>query len=58
MLDELYSETMKICSLNVNCWGENNGKLQAEIVKSQNADVICISETHLKGEDEISLHGY
>lgn len=49
---------MKIVHLNVNGWSKSGGKLREKILLSQNPDVICLSETHLKKDNTVDIEGY
>ena len=49
---------LKIAHLNLNGWTVRNGELRKEILKSTNADLICLNETHLKATDSLAMEGY
>ena len=44
--------------MNVNGWTELNASLRAEILQKINADSICVTETHLTGDNTTELDGY
>ena len=51
-------ENIKISHLNVNGWTSANHELRNEIVNGLNSDIIGISETHLQGNDDITVTGF
>ena len=48
----------KLVQLNVNGWNNNNGYLREQILAYSEADFICVNETHLKGNEQLTLPGY
>ena len=53
-----YNCPLCINLLNVNCWSEGNGKLRENIVTANSAEIICVTETHLKPGEEIKVPYY
>ncbi|XP_060597076.1 uncharacterized protein LOC132750994 isoform X1 [Ruditapes philippinarum] len=49
---------LKIAHLNVSGWTENNNDLRCAIIKSIDADIFSICETHLTREKVINVDGY
>ena len=50
---------LRIGCWNVAGWGKGlNSKFREQILLACNFDIICLCETHLKGNDSISLEGY
>ena len=43
---------------NLNGWTNDNKALKGDIIKLINSDVICLTETHLQGKQEISIENY
>ena len=54
----MYKTPFRINALNVNCWSRTNGTLCEKIVTTENPEVICLTEMHLKDSDEIALSNY
>ena len=44
--------------MNVVGWTLANSRLRKAILKTQNADIISVNETHLKPDEVITLEGY
>ena len=44
--------------MNVNCWSKNNCELREKILTCNNPDIICVVETHLKGDVTINIPNY
>ena len=44
--------------LNLNGWTENNKELKEKLIVWGSPDVVCLSETHLKGNEIIAVDGY
>ena len=49
---------LRIASWNIQSWTQCNGQLRESIIKSTGAHIICLSETHLKDNDVISVSGF
>ena len=49
---------LKIVSLNTCGWTPQNAQLREEIIRTQDLDIITISETHLKGEELLVMNDY
>ena len=49
---------MKINVLNVNGWNKSNHNLREELIKFGNPDVMCVTETHLKNDETLSIDGF
>ena len=47
-----------INSLNVNCWSRCNEILRSRKVMYNNPDIVCLTETHLRDNDDIVLEDY
>ena len=58
LLKSYYEKTLKIHSLNVNCLSKNNGYLHEQLINYENPDKVCLTETHLKDDEIISINGY
>ena len=43
---------------NINGWTENNKNLRQGILRTLEHDIYCLTETHLKHNDNITLPGY
>ena len=43
---------------NVNEWTDNNKDTRIYVLNYVNADIVCLSETHRGGRDEINLPEY
>ena len=54
----LYSKELKINSVNVNCWSERSETLKSKIALYGDLDIVCLSETHLQRDENITLPGY
>ena len=44
--------------MNLNGWTENNSELRSKIVTHGDPDIICLTETHLKEQEHLSIPGY
>lgn len=44
--------------MNVGGWTRENGELREQLIRTVNADIFSLCETHLKGSEAISLNGY
>lgn len=53
-----YAHNFIVNSLNLNGWSDHNSTLRGNICSYKDADFICVSETHLEGEEFIQLEGY
>ena len=42
----------------MNCWTERKNEIKERIVKYHDPDIICMTETHLQGNENINLLGY
>ena len=56
--ETLYQNELVICMWNVNGWTQNNCNLRERILMSQNPDIICLTETHLIGENKAEIQGF
>ena len=50
-----FSKVLRINSLNVNCWSTANGVLRQRLIMENLSDIVCLTETHLHGDNEIVL---
>ena len=41
--------------MNVNLWTDNNSQLREKLVTYNKPDIICVTETHLKGGNKIHV---
>ena len=48
----------KLSHLNVNGWHANNCEFRQQLLSYSQADFICVNETHLSGNEQITLPGY
>jgi exonuclease III len=44
--------------MNVNGWTNANSELRQKMLSASDADIICVSETHLSGDSQINIPGY
>ena len=49
---------LTVSTWNVNGWTDRNARLRAEILSYVNSDIICVSETHLKGDLQLDMNNY
>ena len=48
-------EKLLVGTWNVNGWTINNSQLRSETIELMNVDIICITETHLPGDSNITI---
>ena len=51
-------EKLLVGTWNVNGWTINNSQLRSETIELMNFDIICITETHLPGDSNITMSNY
>ena len=51
-------EKLLVGTWNVNAWTINNSQLRSETIELMNFDIICITETHLPGDSNITMSNY
>ena len=44
--------------MNVNCWSLNNNELRQKLVLFNKPDIVCVTETHLRGKEKLYVPGY
>ena len=55
---ENFNKFLTVNTLNVNGWTENNGRLRLKLITHNEPDIVCITETHLKNDEQLELDEY
>ena len=45
-------------SWNINGWTDQNKNVRTNIIQALDCDIVCLCETHLKGDSELLIQGY
>ena len=42
----------------MNCWSPRNNVLREKLIRINDPDIICLTETHLRNNDKVEISGY